>query len=101
MRVFSKQEIDENLIQEFWTWFKNNQSCDIWQINKAMGTRISELCEGKPASAWFEMGWDMGRNGAYITFWADGTKSVREYFKKLIELAPYDIKNAWMLRVEN
>jgi len=102
MGIFSKQVFfDEVSINNFWKWFKNNQNSDIWQINKEMGVRLLDIVGGQNTTAWYEMGWDMGRNKAYITFWADASKHTRECFKKMIELAPSDIKEKWMLRVEN
>ena len=98
--MFSKQEFDEVAMQDFWTWFRTNQISDILHMNREMGTRLQKLCGGKN-SGWYDMGWDLRRNKAYITFWADATKPVRNCFKRLIELAPYDIKENWELRVEN
>ncbi|MDR0850819.1 MAG: hypothetical protein LBN07_05105 [Christensenellaceae bacterium] len=101
MGIFSKPEFNEEQLKSFWVWFQNNQINDILQINKEMGERLQEICGGGHNTAWYEMGWDLGRNKAYITFWADGGKQTRGVFKKLIELAPDNIKEQLMLRVEN
>lgn len=103
MGIFSKQkqEFDEAAIRDFWTWFQNNKTSDIYQIQKEISTRLADIYGSVGNVGWYEMGWDIRNDSAYITFWADGSKQMRQCFEQLIKHAPGSIKETWKLRVEN
>ena len=98
MFSIKKQEFDEIAMNDFWIWFKNNQSNNILQIVKEMQSKFDKIC---PQNAWFDLGFDSNRNKGSIVFWADGSRNSRKCIERLVALAPSDINENWTLRVEN
>ena len=102
-----KADVDELAAQRFWDWFKNNRDGGILSVVREMNVRLQGICGMDADSFWYDLGYEPQTSRGTLVFWADEDplfvktkeKCVRSCLKRLIELAPADVKEKWDLSV--